>query len=143
MAGGDTKAEHIKHVGRVKAAIGLLGVPALKGTFPTIYGGKEREGITFTYKGGRYLVIARWQGVGGTADEKIPFLFESVKRATAYDTVVLVYGGDGAKSGAMEWLAAACEGWKGKPQTILLRSSDAFRGACQRAAAHPGEPLTF
>ena len=114
---------------------------AVDGEFPTIYGGK-RKGLKFTYMGRRYLVLPRWQGVGGSVDEKYPFLFESVKLATDYGTVIFVVGGDGAQGNAIGWLERACNAHTGHPQTILLRSSDAFRGACQRAVAD-GAPLEF
>lgn len=134
MAGGDTSTG-AEHKARVAAAIRSLGaVPYAVKSF-TAYVGKRRESLRFEYRDQVHLVIPVWQGVQGTTDEKLPFVFESAVINATYDEIHLVLGGDGFSMGAYDWLDAAVNDWneQGKhPHLCLYRSSDDFRSHCQR-----------
>jgi hypothetical protein len=136
LAGGDTSsgADHKK---RVLDAISVLGVVPFDTTYPTVYGG-TKAAVGYTFHGETALVVAVWQAVGGTTDEKLPFLFESVTEALTFQEIHLVLGGDGFRLGAWRWLEAAVNDWNEEgrhPHLNLFRSSDDFRAHCQRMAA--------
>ena len=49
------------------------------------------------------IVESKWQDVGGSADEKFPYLVMNIKERYPCPTIVVI-GGDGCKPGAVEWL---------------------------------------
>ena len=49
------------------------------------------------------IVESKWQDVGGSVDEKFPYLVLNIKEKYPSPTIVVV-GGDGCKSGAVDWL---------------------------------------
>jgi len=53
--------------------------------------------------GGHLCIECKWQSSGGSADEKFPYLVENILHKHPAPTIV-VYGGDGAKCGAVQWL---------------------------------------
>jgi PD-(D/E)XK nuclease superfamily domain len=136
MAGGDTSSG-AEHRSRVLDAVGELGVTPYKVSYRTVYGG-TKDGMAYRFHDETALIVAVWQAVGGTADEKLPFMFESVTDAAGYDQIHIVLGGDGFRLGAWRWLVASVDDWneQGKhPHINLFRSSDDFRAHCQRLAA--------
>lgn len=50
-----------------------------------------------------FVIESKWQDQGGSVDEKFPYLVMNIKECSPYPTVV-VYGGGGAKTGAIAWL---------------------------------------
>lgn len=49
------------------------------------------------------IIESKWQDVGGSADEKFPYLVMNIKEKYPCPVIVVV-GGDGCKAGAIEWL---------------------------------------
>lgn len=49
------------------------------------------------------IIECKWQEVGGSADEKLPYLVENIRHCYPYPTI-LVLGGKGWKPGAIEWV---------------------------------------
>jgi hypothetical protein len=132
---GDTSTG-ADHKARVSAAVRELGVSPRSVRYPTVYGG-SKEAVEFTFHDETDLVIAVWQAVGGTVDEKFPFLFENATANERYAEVHIVLGGDGFRLGAWKWLEDSVNDWNeaGKhPHMNLFRSSDDFRSYCQRLA---------
>ena len=134
MAGGDTSTG-ADHKARIELAIEeVLSRDPQPARYTTIYGG-SKSGIEFTWARERYLVIPVWQGVGGTVDEKFPFIANNSRNQSGYDHVVIITGGKGARPGALKWLQAESIGTD-SPRITVLGSAEDFRGACQRANAH-------
>lgn len=52
---------------------------------------------------GCLVIEAKWQQVGGSIDEKFPYLVENIQRCSTYKTVV-VLDGHGYSPGAERWL---------------------------------------
>lgn len=50
-----------------------------------------------------FVIESKWQDQGGSVDEKFPYLVMNIKERSPYPTVI-VYGGGGAKPGAIAWL---------------------------------------
>lgn len=65
----------------------------LKCSFFLIHPQKWRQGL---------VIQAKWQKVGGTVDEKYPYLVHNVY-ASEYETILVIDGG-GYRPGAMDWL---------------------------------------
>ena len=55
------------------------------------------------------VVESKWQDVGGTVDEKFPYLVENIQRMYSLPTIVIVHGG-GCREGAVRWLRDHCDG---------------------------------
>lgn len=53
------------------------------------------------------IVESKWQDVGGSIDEKFPYLVMNLRQQTL-PSVVIVHGG-GCRNGALEWLRAQCD----------------------------------
>jgi hypothetical protein len=54
-------------------------------------------------------VESKWQDVGGSIDEKFPFLVENIYRQYPLPAMVVVHGG-GCRPGALAWLRMHCDG---------------------------------
>lgn len=136
MAGGNTSSG-ADHKARVLDAVRELGVEPFPATYSTVYGG-SKDAVAFTFHDETALVVAVWQAVGGTVDEKLPFLFENVTDNAEFAEINLVLGGDGFRLGAWRWLEDSVNDWNESgrhPRLNLFRSSDDFRAHCQRLAA--------
>lgn len=57
------------------------------------------------------IIESKWQQRGGSVDEKFPYLVENIRVKYPCPTIV-VYGGDGAKPGAITWLRSKVDGRK-------------------------------
>lgn len=55
------------------------------------------------------VLESKWQDVGGSVDEKFPYLVENIKRQYPLPTIVVVHGG-GCRDGAVRWLRERCDG---------------------------------
>lgn len=55
------------------------------------------------------IIECKWQGSQGSVDEKYPYLILNIKERYNYPTII-VYGGNGAKSGAIRWLKQQADG---------------------------------
>jgi len=51
------------------------------------------------------IIESKWQSVGGTADEKLPYLCLNIKQRYPCPTII-VLGGEGWHDGAVEWIKA-------------------------------------
>lgn len=49
------------------------------------------------------VVEAKWQQIGGSVDEKFPYLVMNIKERYPYPAIVVIDGG-GFKKGAVDWL---------------------------------------
>jgi hypothetical protein len=54
------------------------------------------------------IVESKWQDVGGSVDEKFPYLWENIRHQYPMPAIVIVHGG-GCRDGAMRWLRARCD----------------------------------
>jgi hypothetical protein len=55
------------------------------------------------------VVESKWQDVGGSVDEKFPYLVENIQQRSPLPTIVVVHGG-GCREGAVRWLRNHCDG---------------------------------
>lgn len=55
------------------------------------------------------IVESKWQDVGGSVDEKFPYLVENIRHQYPLPAVVIVHGG-GCRDGAVRWLRSRCDG---------------------------------
>ena len=55
------------------------------------------------------ILESKWQDIGGTADEKFPYLVENIRHGYPLPTIVVVHGG-GCRPGALMWLRARVDG---------------------------------
>lgn len=51
------------------------------------------------------IIESKWQNVAGSADEKLPYLVMNIRERYPHPTV-LVYGGQGWRTGAITWVKA-------------------------------------
>jgi hypothetical protein len=57
------------------------------------------------------IIESKWQEMGGSVDEKYPYLVENIRQCYPCQAIV-VHGGGGAKRGAIEWLRRQVDGDK-------------------------------
>jgi hypothetical protein len=55
-------------------------------------------------------IESKWQDIGGTADEKFPYLVANIMGDRYPCPVVVVVNGGGVRSGALQWLKAQVDG---------------------------------
>lgn len=55
------------------------------------------------------IIESKWQDVSGSADEKFPYLVMNIKEKYPCPAIVVI-GGDGCKTGAVEWLINQIDG---------------------------------
>lgn len=141
MAGGDTStgADHNARI--MKAVSDVLHTTVVATDYASAYGGKKKGMLTH-WNGKKYLLVGVWQGVGGTVDEKFPFLLAGAKGNDTYDHVVVILGGGGARKAAVAWAVKDAADWNAtgkRPNVVVLESAEDFRGACQRAVLHKSD----
>ncbi|WP_424357326.1 PD-(D/E)XK nuclease superfamily protein [Methanocella sp. MCL-LM] len=49
-------------------------------------------------------IECKWQQSGGSVDEKFPYLYLNCIEAMPEKDIIIIYGGKGAKQGAIDWL---------------------------------------
>jgi len=54
-------------------------------------------------------IESKWQAVGGSADEKLPYLVENIRRCFPCPAVIVI-DGQGFRSGAVAWLGTQVDG---------------------------------
>lgn len=78
----------------------------------TIYGTDLRSDFVFQnvaeYPNG-VAVESKWQDVGGSVDEKFPYLVANIRECYPLPVIVVVHGG-GCRPGAVAWLRRHCDG---------------------------------
>lgn len=57
------------------------------------------------------IIESKWQGVGGSVDEKYPYLVENIRHCFPCPVIILA-DGDGARPGAIQWLKNQVDGQK-------------------------------
>lgn len=90
----------------------------------SIYGGDLRADCYVPDLPGfpRGLAIeSKWQQVGGTADEKLPYLVANIRHCYPCPAIVVV-GGGGIRPGALRWLRAQADG----AQLVAIFSLEEF-----------------
>jgi hypothetical protein len=55
------------------------------------------------------IIESKWQGSGGSVDEKYPYLVENIRQCYPCPVIVLA-DGDGARPGAIRWLKSQIDG---------------------------------
>lgn len=55
------------------------------------------------------IIESKWQGVGGSVDEKYPYLVENIRHCFPCPVIILA-DGDGARPGAIRWLQSQIDG---------------------------------
>lgn len=58
---------------------------------------------------GGLIIESKWQEVGGSADEKFPYLVLNIQTCYPCQTIVIA-GGSGARVGALRWLRSQIDG---------------------------------
>ncbi len=66
-------------------------------------------------------VECKWQQSSGSVDEKFPYTYLNCVEAMPERDIIIVYGGKGAKPGAIEWLKNAVNEKKYYNQNIVKR----------------------
>jgi hypothetical protein len=57
------------------------------------------------------IVESKWQEIGGSIDEKFPYLIENIRYCYPCPALI-VYGGGGARTEAIDWLCRQADGIK-------------------------------
>ena len=55
------------------------------------------------YTGNNILLVHKQQDVPGTTDEKLPFLFESIKKVSFLNKKIIVLSGSGWRESVLDW----------------------------------------
>ena len=55
------------------------------------------------------IIESKWQGSGGSVDEKYPYLVENIRHCYPCPVIILA-DGDGARPGAIRWLKSQVDG---------------------------------
>lgn len=76
--------------------------------YVTIYGHKGRTEYLLSSKkySLKIRIECKWQGRSGSVDEKFPYLVRNIIETMPEKNHIVVYGGGGAKAGAIRWLKA-------------------------------------
>lgn len=74
--------------------------------YDTIYGHKGRtEFLLVSERFNKKIRIeCKWQQISGSVDEKLPYLYLSAIEKMTEDEIIILYGGNGFKVGAIQWL---------------------------------------
>lgn len=91
----------------------------------SIYGHPLR--VDFYLPTEELIIESKWQGIGGTADEKLPYLVMNIRECYPYPCI-LVLRGDGWKKGAIQWVHDAVDGHS----LVAVLSADEFQQWCNR-----------
>jgi hypothetical protein len=75
---------------KVKVGVSMFGEP-LKADL-AFFRGKDK-----------YAIFTRWQGCGGSAEHKLPYLVRSIETGVVIPSIIIT-GGTGFSMGALEWL---------------------------------------
>lgn len=76
--------------------------------YETIYGHIGRtEFKIHSKKYGEYRIECKWQQTPGSVDEKFPYLYLNCIEKMPEKNIIIVFGGSGAKPGAIRWLKSA------------------------------------
>ena len=122
---------HIKASSEDRGTMDLLEDRVLVKDAPylTVYGTTGRsEFLAHDYLLGLSVRIeCKWQGVPGSVDEKFPYIFMNATDTMKENEIVIILGGNGAKSAAKRWLKDAAKSSK-VPQgkTIHVFSLEEF-----------------
>lgn len=91
---------------------------------------------------GGLIIESKWQGSGGSADEKFPYLVENVRQVFPCPAVIVIAGG-GHKPGAVAWLKAQVDGEKvfavlNLEEFLCWMNKDLSDPVCSSGDAAPG-----
>ena len=79
--------------------------------FTTVY--KHKGYTEFSAKSEKYdfeiRIECKWQQVGGSVDEKLPYLYLNTIEAMPENNIVIIIDGKGFKEGAITWLKDAVQ----------------------------------
>lgn len=73
-----------------------------------VYKGRMMK-VDFFLPDHELIIESKWQSVGGSADEKLPYLCLNIKQRYPYPTII-VLGGRGWCAGSVEWITAQVDG---------------------------------
>ncbi len=77
--------------------------------------GTELRADFYMYPTARFpkglFIESKWQEVSGSAEEKLPYLVENIRRCYPAPVIVVVAGG-GHREGAINWLRHQADGYK-------------------------------
>jgi hypothetical protein len=75
-------------------------------------------------------IECKWQQSGGSVDEKFPYVYLNALEAMPEQDIFIVYGGSGAKPGAINWIRQAVKEGRYRPpsstKTIRVLSVEQF-----------------
>lgn len=97
-------SQYTKHPERYRPELLLRNVP-----YQTIYGhpGKTEFLLISAEYGMRIRIECKWQQSSGSVDEKFPYVYLNAVEAMPESDIFIVFGGSGAKKGAIQWLQKA------------------------------------
>lgn len=69
-------------------------------------------------------IECKWQQVGGSVDEKFPYLFLNCSEKMLEPHIIILLDGGGAKPGAIDWLKDACDAFNLRESLTAKRRID-------------------
>ncbi len=100
--------------------------------YTTIYGhpGKTEFLLISALHHLEIRIECKWQQSGGSVDEKFPYVYLNALEAMPEPQIFIVYGGEGAKAGAVAWLRQAVKEGRYRPsssnKTVQVFSVEQF-----------------
>lgn len=94
-----THAEDAENLDMFEPRLVVSNVP-----YRSLYGCSSRSEFVITDGPRKIRVECRWQESSGSVDEKFPYLLRNAIECMPENEVLILHGGDGARSEAIEWL---------------------------------------
>jgi hypothetical protein len=106
--------------------------------YTSIYGGMSRSEFVYRHFEPEFdiRILCFWQEAAGSVDEKLPYHFLNAREMMPEREIWMVYGGNGARQGAIEWLKRAASNTTKK--TIRVMSVTEFRPRVKAMLAGSG-----
>ena len=79
-------------------------VVVIHAPYRSLYGCQSRSEFLITDGSRKIRVECRWQEISGSVDEKFPYLLRNAVECMPELEVLILYGGNGARRDAIEWL---------------------------------------
>ena len=74
--------------------------------YTSLYGCESRSEFVITHGQRKIRVECKWQESPGSVDEKFPYLLRNAVEQMPEQEVLILYGGNGARTEAIDWLKA-------------------------------------
>jgi hypothetical protein len=87
--------------------------------YRSLYGCTSRSEFVVTDVSRKVRIECRWQEVGGSVDEKFPYLLRNATERMPEREILILLGGDGARIEAVSWLKVEASHVLGKKIYVL------------------------